>query len=312
MADAEQVADDQTPQTEQAADDVQAMWDRLVTESEGGPDPDPEIITGQTSENANNSDESDGRAAEIAPPAEGSPKQAAPDFEHQFKSAQGRLKDANRKIAELQAALAAATPDNRRQDAAVSGATNEGDDPLEALTREYPELAAPLVDEIRQLRRTVTDLQGFRSDFAQREVAAQATQQASLLAERFPDLAQLDPDRNGILLPAVQAEFVAWLDTQPRYVKDVVGRNAERIESVEDVSDILERFQSSRAGQTAAPKQALTERAQSVASRRERQLGDAAAPIGRPAAGRQQAGPPDDPAAAWAYFAKLEQERGRA
>lgn len=308
----EQIETTEAPeQTEQA--EAQALWDSFAA-SEGAEPPAPENVSGQTSENANTSVESDESAGKVAAPDAGSQKQAAPavNYEHQFKSAQGRLADANRQITELRAALAAATTAAPRQDAEGSGATgDDGDDPLEALRREYPELAEPLVNEIRQLRRTVSDLQGFRQDFTHREVAAQAQQQALTLAERFPDLAQIDPARNGILLPDVQTEFVAWLNTQPAYVKEVVGRNAKQIESVEDVADVLQRFQSSRAGTPAAPTQALTASAQPASLKRARQLSDAAAPTGR-AAARVQAGPPDDPAGAWAYFARLERETGRA
>lgn len=303
---------DAAPPTD-ARTEEQAIWDSFAAGDAPPADGSDENPSGQVSENENTSVESDESAGNAAPLVTGAPKQAAPavDFEHRFKSAQGRLVDANRRITELQAALAAATRAAPRHDAGSAGATGDGGDPLDALTREYPELAEPIVNEIRQLRQTVADLQGFRQDFTHREVAAQAQQQAQTLAERFPDLAQIDPDRNGILLPAVQAEFVGWLNTQPAYVRDVVGRNAARIESVDDVADILQRFQASRAGQPAAPQQALTASPPPASQKRSRQLNDAAAPTGR-AATRVQSGPPEDPEAAWAYFDKLDRERGRA
>jgi hypothetical protein len=303
-------------QSEQA--EAQALWDSFAAAenaADSGGDPAGAIEDAlQLSKNENTSVESDGGAGNAATPDAGSQKPPAPtvDFEQKFNGARGRLADANRQITELRAALAAATTAAPRREAESSGATGGEDDPLEALRREYPELAEPLVNEIRQLRRTVTDLQGFRQDFTHREVAAQAHKQAKTLAERFPDLAQIDTARKGILLPDVQAEFLDWLNTQPAYVQNVAERNADQIESVEDVADILQRFQATRAGeQPAAPRQALTASPQVPSPRRARQLSDAAAPTGR-AAVRVQAGPPDDPAGAWEYFAKLDRERSRA
>jgi len=124
-----------------------------------------------------------------------------------------------------------------------------GNAELEAVAKEYPEVARPFIDEFRTQRSHIQ-----RQDEELRELKRQINaigldrandailEQTDMLLEVHPDALDLADD------PA----FRPWVDEQPRHIREAVSRNASAIVDAEEAADVIGRFKAFRSSQQAA------------------------------------------------------------
>lgn len=123
----------------------------------------------------------------------------------------------------------------RREEAkaAAAKASSLLDDPdLKKAAEDYPEVFGPLNKVVSALEK--------RAEKAERELNG-ITQQnrTQALHEQRAYVQQQHPDFNAI---AGSAKFRAWYEKQPKYVKDVVERNASDIVDGLEVTDVVRKF----------------------------------------------------------------------
>lgn len=222
-------------------------------------------------------------------------RRARTNLEHAIRSDRGRLSAMQKKLDEL----SRSSPNSAHQPVKGESA-NDRTERLQKLAEEYPEVAQPLLDEMDALRNTVTSLQSVEQEREQRFVA----EQEQVLATEHADWQQV--------LSTNGATFAAWLDDQPKAVRDAAQANANRIVDARAAADVVGRFkqfigitgQQQQAAQPATPQPSLSDK-------RQRQLAASATPRGvrRPVA----SGIPEDgdEEAIWAAFEAQEARQGR-
>jgi hypothetical protein len=153
--------------------------------------------------------------------------------------AQNHNRTQNSRLSQLTARLheiEAAGAHNRAPGAeAPEGGDGEGksrEDRIKAMREEYPDLAAPLLDEMDRLRQ---EMSGYSSRAVADEKArfdAHLDQQEALLLEEHPDW------QTATATP----EWAKWLREQPPYVQQGIARNGSGIVDATEAADILTRF----------------------------------------------------------------------
>jgi hypothetical protein len=228
--------------------------------------------------------------------------------EHDRRSMAGRVGALTRRNAELAALAKAAQANGAAPRSGGSQGDSEKISGLEALAREYPELAGPIAEQIRNLQSQVHELSQFRDNMSAAQKEMQELEQLRPLAERYPDILSLTRGKDDILADEVKPKFLEWLGGQPAFVQNAVSRNSSNIVDYQEVADVLEAFARSQTGTAASPtaKQAELTPATPTSSqdKRRRQLQDASAPTSN-AGVRPTAGMPADEDAAWRYSVNL-------
>lgn len=213
--------------------------------------------------------------------------------EQQLRTQDGRLSSAQRQLNQLKQQLAP------KRDA--EGAANEGEEAKtkeerrKQLREEYPDVAAPLLDDLAELQETVKALTAQTHTSLENEASVLVEREEQRLIERHPDWTEYGQHGKS------NKEFVDWVMQQPRYVIDAVERNGSEIVDSVEVSDILDRFKR-ETGKT-------TDQAQrdAVARRRENQL-----EAGRNPANRQPAvasGSEDDFSSEWKRLQAIDKRK---
>ena len=176
------------------------------------------------------------------------------------------------------------------------GPEASGDDDLDEIAEEYPEIAAPFVKTIREMRGQLEELRGDSQQRAQKDEAAEI----SAIESDHPDW------EDAITTDA----FQAWLDDDARTRADIqaYARNEDRIVDGKAVSQLIARFKKDTGFGAETPRERQTQ----PASARRRAQRDSAAGIrsgGPPASTSMPAN--GDPEAMWDAIAEREVKRLR-
>ena len=209
-------------------------------------------------------------------------------LEQRIRSDDGRVRAYQQQIEDL------------KRKGAATAAPAAQDDGLRKIAEDYPEILNPIIERFSALEGALTGMTD-----GQRAAAEAAT-----LAGNEAALTQIHPDWLEI---RSDPRLVAWVGTQPQYVRQAAETNGEAIVDVEAAADLVSRFKQSvgiaPAGSqpNARPLQATPSNQAPMADRRRRQLEASTGTSNRaPAAA---SGVPEDPDAQWAYFkAKRERE----
>jgi hypothetical protein len=220
--------------------------------------------------------------------------------EHDRRSMTGRVGALTRRNAELEALAKAAQANGAAPHSGGSQGDSEKISGLEALAKEYPELAGPIAEQIRNLQSQVHELSQFRDNMSAAQSEAKELEQLRPLAERYPDILSISRGKDDILADEVKPKFLEWLGGQPAFVQNAVSRNSRNIVDHQEVADVLEAFARSQTG-VAASKETHLQIA--ATTRRQQQLRDAVAPHSKGATRAAEGQAPDDFEAAFRYYA---------
>jgi hypothetical protein len=220
------------------------------------------------------------------------------DAELRLKSVQGRQSAADRELQRLRAELEEAK--RAAQTGAATGGTatshshegDDGEDPYRQLVEDYPEIAGPLVENLKQVQSELRTLRQGVGTFEQERQLAYFKQQQDLLTEQQPDwMETLRDDR-----------FGGWLQEQPKPVQESFERNREFIVDGSEAAWLVGQFKTTLGITRGQPAPQANRRAKQLASGRDFSGG---------AGGPVTDGIPDDFDAAMNAYADMEDARGR-
>lgn len=220
-------------------------------------------------------------------------RRARNNLEHRIRSDDGRVAAMQRRIAELESKLP-----KPRENAPPGETPQDRAERLKQLREDYPEVAQPILQEMDEMRQTVETLRSLEEQRMQQGFAYQE----SVLAENHADWRQV--------LGSNGATFQAWLEDQPKAVRESAMLNANQIVDANAAADVVGRFKQFLGMTPTQPAQATSQAP--LNDRRQRQLAASAAPRGN--AGRPVAsGIPEngDEAAIWAAFEAQEAQEAR-
>lgn len=219
----------------------------------------------------------------------------ARNAEHAASSDRGRIAALQRQIDQLKAGGAAGVP----------AANGQPVNPLETdlfkrLKEDYPEIHEALSGPLAAI---TAELAATKNTVIER---AEADRQAAEEGFYARQEEELNRRVEGAFDLVADPRFVTWLQTQPNYVQQAAIRNGQRIEDVDEAADLVGRFKSFIDG-AGSSRPATPSNTAPLADRRRAQLASASTVSTRsPSA---VAGVPEDPEAAWNYFAEQRQRK---
>jgi hypothetical protein len=167
--------------------------------------------------------------------------------------------------------------DALRKAAPSSQAGAEGDETskqrrerIAKVQEEYPEVAAPLIEEIADLRAKVDGLSATATARAETEVEQALADEHAALLERHPDLPSI------IAAP----EYADWIKGKSPAIQRIIQENSQAVVSAEDAALVFDLFKAETGfGRQPDPEQPNPE-ADELARKRERQLEAGRSPTG--------------------------------
>ena len=227
-------------------------------------------------------------------------ERAQRDAELRLKSIQGRQSAADRELQRLRAEheeLQRRLQANAGGEQGKQGGSADGepaDDPYKQLVEDYPEIAGPLVENLKAVQAELNQLKQGVGTFEQERQIAYFQQQQELLTQKQPDWQDVLKDDR----------FGGWLQEQPKPVQDVFERNSQAIVDGNEAAWLVGQFKTALGiGQGAPPQQQqANRRAKQLASGRDFS-GGSGAPVTDSI--------PDDFDAAMNAFAEQEDARMR-
>lgn len=144
-------------------------------------------------------------------------------IENTFK---GRQRASQNEINRLRQQLAELT---RKPDPAKDEASKAA---LDNAEEQFPETVRPLRNEILSLKEELAALRESQRALAESRIAESEMSGYDALVAAHPDAMEI----------AGRKEFVEWVRTKPRYVREAVQRNAERIVDAEEAIDIISAY----------------------------------------------------------------------
>lgn len=213
--------------------------------------------------------------------------------EQQLRTQDGRLSSAQRQLNQLKQQLA---PKRDAEGAAGEGEEAKSkDERMKQLREEYPDVAAPILDELAALQETVKALATQTHTQLETEAQNLVAQEEQRLLERHPDWGEYGEKGKS------NKEFLDWVFQQPRYVIEAVKRNGSEIVDSVEVSDILDRFKKATGKDTDQAQR------DAVARRRDAQLDAGRAPASRQPA--VASGSEDDYSSEWKRLAAIDKRK---
>jgi hypothetical protein len=178
--------------------------------------------------------------------------------EQQARTNGGRASKAERDAAELRARLTAQpspapAPSKDKQEQE----TDELSPELKRVAEEYGDVAKPLVDEIVELRATVSKLVAANASAEDRKKAQDELELKEFLAGEEQALFDAHSDWQEVVL---KPEFVSWVRESPRYVQEAIARNGNGIVDGKEAADIIGRFKEATGEKAPDPTSARRER----------------------------------------------------
>lgn len=217
----------------------------------------------------------------------------ADEAEQKYRSNEGRFKARERQSARDLTELAAL-----RAARSTEVKSTEGDtDDFKAIREDYPEIVEPLETALKRKDAKIEALSGEVNALKGVSQEEAESRELEALTARNPNWAQ----------SINHTDFTAWVDTQPRYVKDIVTRNYKGIVDHEESYDIIHKFEQAVgiSYDKSAPAEGNEAEAETVklADKRNLQKVSANAPVSK-SRGSAAEGPADDFDKAFDYFAK--------
>lgn len=235
---------------------------------------------------------------------------AQKDWENQDRRYRGQVSALQRQINEL------AKSQQQPQAAASTQAAAEGtqakvdgflaSDEWTRFQEDYPEISEPLSKVLGSLQMNTAEVTQKMSALAeerrQAEVAAQISEQQTILATEHPDWNTI----------GATPEFVSWVNTQPRHIREAAERNGEAIVDATEAADLISRYKSfaniTDSAQGHGQGQPNNNR---LAGKRKRQLESASAARAK-GPGAAFGIPEDgDPKVLWDHFDEMEKREAR-
>lgn len=299
------------------------IWSELAAEEKPAGQPEPASLETDEQVDARLAEEASPAPVEAQPPEAVAPPDIWASAPPELKAAYEAEKVAREKAErEAKSAVGRVAPLQRRLDELRRAAQPAGDDKIKeareairAHEEEYPEIAKPVAKALD----AITE-KNAAEDKSRREAAA--TELADIERHATTMLAEKHPDWEAFLNKHGGDGFAAWLDDQPRRIRDAAYRNANSIVDGEGAIVLMDAYKAHVAGQSAAaaPAPAPTPPAAtapnpptSLDDRRKRQLEATATPSqtgGRPTV----TGIPEDgdPEVLWRQIAAEEARQRRA
>lgn len=225
---------------------------------------------------------------------------------HQARSDAARVAAHQRKIEELQRRL------QPRNDSRDADRIKNAQEAVAAVNNDYPEIAGPMAKVLEAVDGTVKTI----SAAEQSRIEAAQIELAEIIKDETAKLEALHPDWTDVLSKHGGAQFAAWVEDQPRRVRETFVRNAEAIVDADSVAEFMSQYKA-YLGITPAAQPASTPASPNapipLSDKRKSQLAATAAPqrtTGRPTVN----GIPEDasPEAMWAYWDQQERAQGLA
>lgn len=222
-------------------------------------------------------------------------------LEHKLKSVKGRVAPLQRRYEELKAVVDAPAREKKSPKAAIA-----------AIKDDYPEIAEPLLEALTPIEDRLNE------EDQQHEAAREAAtaELNTLVTEETQRLEEVHPDWRETL-GGNKELFAAWVDDQPRRIRDAAIRNATTIVDAEQASEIVELFKQHLTPEppTEAAADPTPQNRNPLNDRRQRQLGASASPTGRNASSRPLvSGIPEegDSQQIWDGFEALDRQKAAA
>lgn len=220
------------------------------------------------------------------------------ELEQKARSAEGRAKAHQRKLEDLRRAM-----EKSKSPEMLLEAQNE----LRRVENEYPEVTQPLKKALGAITDRITAEEEGRARAARTEFGEIIRTETAKLAERHPDWDTFLKQHGG---PA----FAAWVDDQPRRIREALAVNGDAIVDADGAIALIDAYKQhlgvKPAAAPASVPSAVHPTHNPLADRRQRQLAATATPNrsgGRPTV----SGIPEDgdPQAIWDAFEAEEQRR---
>jgi hypothetical protein len=229
-------------------------------------------------------------------------------LEQSERSQRGRVSALQHQLNELQ----------RRSPGKENGAATKGSFQSErgkSFQKEYPEVAAPVAEEIEVLRKELTEAKDTLASMAEDRRKAAILANEETLEEVHPKWESELRDDEGRVRP----EFTAWLKVQPRHIQEAAARNGNDIVDAEEAADVVGRFKAFRSSQGSSPSNDSPNADQnggkgtgnSLSGKRQRQL-EASSAARSTGPGAANGIPEDgDPETLWKAFDEQERRQAR-
>lgn len=220
-------------------------------------------------------------------------------IENDHKAVSGRVSAYQRKYEQL---AKAAQPVKKDETVSPTKA-------IEALMTDYPEIAGPLKEALGAIEGKLDNLdnaqESLRKD-AETELLTLIDDETARLEEKHPDWLET--------LKANGTAFAAWVEDQPRRIREMAYRNADAIVDADETAEVVSQFKTFL-GKPATPETRTEPKNPTtpLSDRRERQLAATSSPTkqgGRPVV----SGIPEDgdPEQIWKAFDAVDQQKQRA
>jgi hypothetical protein len=227
-------------------------------------------------------------------------------LQHALNSEKGRTAASRREIDTLKAQIAEAEKSASRSQR-DENLLKERREQLNRAREEYGDVVGPLADTIADLEARMDDL----SAREQRELSAMREQHNTLLAAEEGKFIEEHPDGFDTIIANREA-FDAWIEDQPKRLRDIYAENAAAIVDGTGASYLVGLFKQALhdAGGGHAP--ASDNSSSRLQSRRQRQLdGARAARGGTQRSSSTPSRDSGDAEAHWDYFERLDRQKGR-
>jgi hypothetical protein len=240
------------------------------------------------------------RGGEVAVPAE--ELERLRQIERTFK---GRQRAAQKELDQLRAQLEQLKAQQERQpDEAHLAKLNEAQE-------QYPEIVAPLRQEINDLKEQIRQLLQGHVALAQGQITDDLARNTALVLAEHPDMAEITS----------KPEFMRWVAEGPRYIQEAFNRNAQEIVDAREAIELLRMYKADaglvprRNGADRKPAAAPAQSA-ALAARRHQQVEGLVTPRSRKQPLPEPDGPGEDASyeELWRYYARQvedEYERSR-
>lgn len=216
-------------------------------------------------------------------------------LEHETKSYEGRAAARQSRIAELTAQI----------EAMKSKPNADEGNPLESIASEYPELSAPIAKVVENITSRQDKAEAAQLSRLEAEKAKEIDAYVNEVRVQTDALKSEHPDYLDVIQKNVDA-FRAWVDDQPKRIRETVARNANDIVDAKATAEVIAAFKAHLNPPAPEPEPKPSPNA----SRRERQIGASASPGGtmrKPVvSGIPEEG---DPQAIWDQFEAEDQRK---
>lgn len=161
----------------------------------------------------------------------------ASELEHRLRSDDGRVSSLQRKINRLQEDLKSREPEKGNRNETATEA-------LGRLKSEYPELADmlnPVLDSVRGDVTALSDAEKKRLETTRRDLQESQSELANIATSNAREVETTHPGYEQFLADNREA-FVAWVDDQPRAIREAAYANAEYVANPAAAIEVINRF----------------------------------------------------------------------